>query len=172
LSLIVVLALLTMIGNTTHPRGERSARAGPVCNVKKYLCEIRRPAPLLAGAGRRSTGRRRNYCFEPVVPRFGFGAQRRPCACASFSHAALLTYLHCSDPPFDVSMQNLPLPMALAVVSELLMLPLAPDEFAGGDICALAIDIPAIKAAIAVRVVTVFISVLLVSVMPHDGTIK
>jgi hypothetical protein len=52
------------------------------------------------------------------------------------------------------------------------MLLLAPDELAGGDICALAIDMPAINAATAVKVVSVFITVLLVSVMPHGGTIK
>jgi hypothetical protein len=63
----------------------------------------------------------------------------------------MLAYLHCKLPPFDVSMQNLPLPVALA---DLFML--EPCDPVDGDICALATEMPAINAATAVNVVNVF----------------
>lgn len=51
------------------------------------------------------------YCFEPVVPLFGFGEQFKLCGLASFSHAARLAYLQFSGPPGDVVMQNAAFPV-------------------------------------------------------------
>ena len=80
------------------------------------------------------------------------GEQFRFCGLASFSQAARLAYLQFSEPFAEVAMQNGELPIVCAA---------APVELDGelldGDICALAIDMPAIKAVTAIRVVNIFI---------------
>ena len=99
--------------------------------------------------------------LAPVVLDFGLGEQFRFCVLASFSQADRLAYLQLSEPPADVSMQNLPEPVAACwpMLELLLDEPIAPD--CGVVVCALAIDRPATSAAMAVRVVNVFISLLL-----------
>src|SRR5262245_49004460 len=98
------------------------------------------------------TLRYRRYCFEPVVPFFGFGEQFRFWGLASFSHAARLAYLQLSGPPGDVAMQNAPVPVACMPLPEPVC-PMVP--------CACANEIPATRAATAVSVVRVFIICLL-----------
>jgi hypothetical protein len=100
----------------------------------------------------------RNY-FEPVVPLLGLGEQVWAFAFASFSQAARLAYLQFNAPPAVLVMQNLALPMVCEPFIELLFIELALSWLAG--LCALAIDMPAIRAATAVRAVRVFIFMLL-----------
>jgi len=90
----------------------------------------------------------KNYCREPVVLLFGFGEQLRFCGFASFSHAAMLAYLQLRPPLEDMLIQNGELPTVCVVV---------PDEGEPIVPCACAKDTPATSAAMAVRVVNVFI---------------
>jgi hypothetical protein len=81
---------------------------------------------------------------------FGFGEQLRFWGFASFSHAAMLMYLQLRPPLEDMLMQNGEFPTVCDCV-------VVPD---GGDPivpCACAKDTPATRAAMAVKVVNVFI---------------
>ena len=114
-------------------------------------------APADAGTRLGSHDRFRRHFMspdEPVVPLFRFGAHCLLSALASFWQADRLEYLQFSAPPGDVSMQYFPLPVACCEDSGDALL--APGELLDGDICALAMEMPAISAATAVRVVNVF----------------
>jgi hypothetical protein len=87
-----------------------------------------------------------------VVLFFGFGEQFRFCGLASFSQAAMLAYLQFSPPLADVLMQNAAFPMVCGAA------PLAlGDELLPIDPCACAKEMPAASAAMAVKVVKLFI---------------
>jgi len=90
-----------------------------------------------------------DYCFEPVVLFFGFGEQLRFCCFASFSQAAMLAYLQLRPPLADMLMQKGELPTVCDFCIVL------PDG--GEPICAWAKETPAMSAAMAVKVVNVFI---------------
>jgi hypothetical protein len=105
---------------------------------------------------------------EPVVPLFGFGAHCLLSALASFWQADRLAYLQFSAPPGDVSMQYFPMPVACCEDSGDALL--APGELLDGDICALAMEMPAINAATAVKVVNVFMMSLLEGECRECGT--
>jgi hypothetical protein len=92
----------------------------------------------------------KSYCREPVVLLFGFGEQLRFCGFASFSHAAMLVYLQLRPPLEDMLMQNGELPTVCDWV-------LVPDWGEPIVPCACAKDTPATRAAMAVKVVNVFI---------------
>jgi len=91
-----------------------------------------------------------DYCREPVVLLFGFGEQLRFCGFASFSHAAMLVYLQLRPPLEDMLMQNGELPTVCDCM-------VVPDEGEPIVPCACAKDTPATSAAMAVKVVNVFI---------------
>src|SRR6185369_14620126 len=98
----------------------------------------------------------------------------------------MLAYLHSRPPPFDISTQNLPEPVAACFFAGPLMVALDPlcapagsvplfmleGDCVGAGLCALAIAMPASKAATAVMVVRVFMMCLLGGHrgMPRSGT--
>ena len=92
----------------------------------------------------------KSYCREPVVLLFGFGEQLRFCGFASFSHAAMLVYLQLRPPLEDMLMQNGELP----TVCDCMVVPDGGEPIVP---CACAKDTPATRAAMAVKVVNVFI---------------
>lgn len=82
---------------------------------------------------------------------FGLDEQLRLCGFASFSQAAMLAYLQLRPPLADVVMQKGEVP----IVCDFCMV--LPDEGEPIVPCAWANETPAISAAMAVKVVNVFI---------------